>query len=192
VDAVTFANKLSALEGLEACYDIHQVEVTRKMRKAGDDGVRVSWPNERACTGYRLPTEAEWEYAARAGQSTTYSGSNELGEVAWYKDNSGNKTHPVAQKRANSWGLYDMSGNVLEWVWDWYDEGYYQSSSSIDPAGPNTGSRRVLRSSSLANGGSSARIAIRGSNTPFNRNFLLGFRLSRSVQTEVYPLPSIP
>jgi sulfatase modifying factor 1 len=166
VDAVTFANKLSALEGLEACYSI--------------SGADVSWPKGRSCTGYRLPTEAEWEYAARAGQNTTYSGSNELGEVAWYDDNSGDKTHPVAQKRANAWGLYDMTGNVWEWVWDWYDSSYYQSSSSTDPAGPNTGSLRVIRGGSWYREPAGARVANRYYNGLSYRSFSLGFRLSRS------------
>jgi sulfatase modifying factor 1 len=166
LDAVTFANKLSELEGLEACYTI--------------SGSNVSWPRGRSCTGYRLPTEAEWEYAARAGQSTTYAGSNELGDVAWYGDNSGSKTHPVAQKDDNAWGLYDMSGNVWEWVWDWYDSDYYQSSSSTDPVGPSTGSNRVRRGGSWGGSPSLARVAYRSYVAPSSRYGDLGLRLARS------------
>ncbi len=165
-DAVTFANKLSELEGLEACYSI--------------SGSSVSWPRGLSCTGYRLPTEAEWEYAARAGQNTTYSGSNELGDVGWYDENSGSKTHPVAQKRANAWGLYDMTGNVWEWTWDRYDSSYYQSSSNVDPVGPNGGSSRVNRGGSWYSVASSARVAARNDLDPSLRSSYLGFRLSRS------------
>jgi sulfatase modifying factor 1 len=166
LDAVTFANKLSELEGLEACYSI--------------SGSNVSWPKGLNCTGYRLPTEAEWEYAARAGQSTTYAGSNELGDVGWYRDNSGSKTHPVAQKQSNAWGLYDMSGNVWEWVWDWYDSSYYQSSTSIDPVGPSTGSFRGRRGGGFNDHASGARVAQRLLYGPDGRDVNLGLRLSRS------------
>ncbi len=95
---------------------------------------------------YRLPTEAEWEYAARGGNKGggyKYAGSNTLGDVAWYKSNSGSTTHPVGQKSPNELGLYDMSGNVLEWCQDWY--GDYGSGSQTNPTGPSTGSRRVRR-----------------------------------------------
>ncbi len=166
-DVVTFVNKLSELEGLEACYEIN--------------GENVSWPRGLSCKGYRLPTEAEWEYAARAGLSTTYSGSTNLSEVGWYKDNSDSKIHPVAQKRANAWGLYDMSGNVWEWTWDWYDAKYYQSSSDVDPVGPHGGSIRVVRGGSWLFKASYARVANRSNYGPSYRSVNLGFRLSKST-----------
>jgi sulfatase modifying factor 1 len=101
---------------------------------------------------YRLPTEAEWEYAARGGTRSsgfTYAGSNNLDEVGWYASNSSRLTHKIGQKRSNELGLYDMSGNVWEWCHDWYASDYYaQNSSYEDPSGPSTGSSRVLRGGS--------------------------------------------
>ena len=104
--------------------------------------VNVSWDDAQAYCGWmggRLPTEAEWEYAARGGSTEARYGN--LDDIAWYGKNSGNQTHDVAQKRANGFGLYDMLGNVWEWVSDWYDQYYYQSSPSQDPQG-----RRVVSS----------------------------------------------
>ena len=125
---------------------------------------------------YRLPTEAEWEYAARAG--TTGARYGELDEVAWYSDNSGHSTHPVGQKRANAWGLHDMLGNVWEWTGDWY--GWYLSGSVTDPHGPSTGSSRVARGGSWYDDAGYVRSAYRFSYSPGNRYNAFGFRLVRT------------
>ena len=128
---------------------------------------------------FRLPTEAEWEYAARGGNQSKgykYSGSNSISEVAWYDGNSGDKTHPVGQKAPNELGIYDMSGNVYEWCQDWY--GDYSSSSQTNPTGPSSGSYRVLRGGSWNYSARSCRVSDRGSGTPDSRRNNRGFRLA--------------
>jgi formylglycine-generating enzyme required for sulfatase activity len=133
-----------------------------------------------AMTGrrYRLPTEAEWEYAARGGRNSRgykYSGSNNPGQVAWFRDNSSDKTHPVGQKQANELGLYDMSGNVYEWCSDWY--GDYSSQSQTDPKGPSSGSYLVYRGGSWTYGSWDIRLSDRNSSLPEFSYGSLGFRL---------------
>ena len=127
---------------------------------------------------YRLPTEAEWEYAARAG--TTGARYGELGEIAWYDANSGGSTQPVGQKGANGWGLHDMLGNVWEWVGDWYGE--YPSGAVTDPRGPSMGSRRVGRGGSWHSSARNVRAAFRYYSSPgYRYNARIGFRLARTV-----------
>ena len=126
---------------------------------------------------YALPTEAQWEYAARGGVKSRgykYSGSNTIGNVAWYSDNSSSSTHPVATKQPNELGLYDMSGNVWEWCSDWY--GSYSSESQSNPTGPSTGSNRVLRGGSWCNSARNCRVSFRNYSYPSNRSFNDGFR----------------
>jgi formylglycine-generating enzyme required for sulfatase activity len=125
---------------------------------------------------YRLPTEAEWEYAARAGTTGPYAG--DLDAMAWYDQNSGGKTHLVATKAANAWGLYDMLGNVWEWTADWY--GDYPASAVTDPVGPSSGSLRVHRGGSWRNNSQSCRSANRGRTSPDSRIHFLGLRLLRT------------
>ena len=128
---------------------------------------------------FRLPTEAEWEYAARGGKYNRgykYSGSNNADEVAWYNGNSGSKTRPVKTKKANELGLYDMSGNVYEWCNDWY--GHYQSYSQTNPTGPSEGERRVLRGGSWDINDSCVRVSFRSINTPDYRSINRGLRLA--------------
>jgi formylglycine-generating enzyme required for sulfatase activity len=131
---------------------------------------------------YRLPTEAEWEYAARAGTTTAYSFGNDksqLSQYAWYGDTSGNQTHPVGKLKPNAWGLYDMHGNVWEWVQDWY--GPYTAGAAVEPAGLSSGSRRVVRGGSWDSGASYCRSAYRLYAAPGYRGGGLGFRLLRIV-----------
>jgi formylglycine-generating enzyme required for sulfatase activity len=131
--------------------------------------------------GGRLPTEAEWEYAARGGSLGALYGRRDM--IAWYSDNSGNQTHPSRQRQPNSWGLYDMLGNVKEWVADWYEENYYQTLPSLaaDPKGPPSGVHRVLRGGYWDDGPGDVRASSRDFSLPNNRSVGYGFRCARDV-----------
>ena len=159
-DAVEYLNELSSRDGLQACYS--------------GDGIFSGLD----CTGYRLPTEAEWEYAARA--TTRGPGYGDLDEVAWYDENSGFETHPTGTKAKNAWGLYDMIGNVWEWTGDWYSE--YPSGKVTDPAGPPSGDYRVYRGGSWLYDAQFARSAYRYYDAPGYRFDDLGFRAVRTVR----------
>jgi len=134
---------------------------------------------------YRLPTEAEWEYAARAGTSTTYffgDDVKELSNYAWYHENAGEGPRPVGQKQPNAWGLHDIYGNVREWVQDWYGAVYYANSPEVDPDGPLVGSKRVDRGGSWGFNAMFCRSAFRGDVLPDSRLGYLGFRLGLSLE----------
>ncbi|GEM_PF-1008630 len=138
------------------------------------------WFSKKHAIKCRLPTEAEWEYACRAGTTTEYYWGNSMdGSYCWYSDNSGNTTHPVGRRKPNKWGLYDMSGNVWEWCEDWYDESYYRNSSAKDPTGPGSGGYKVLRGGSWSHGGGNCRSGNRYSNDPDLRDWdgSRGFRV---------------
>ena len=143
---------------------------------------------------YRLPTEAEWEYACRAGTSTRYSCGDKLDPAfAWFSDNSDRQTHPVGEKRPNDWGLYDMHGNVWEWCQDRYADAYYKSSPPDDPAGPSTDSLRVFRGGGWNDGAGGCRSAIRGWFRPGPRGGILGFRVALvPVESAAPPEDTMP
>jgi len=166
-DAVEFCNKKSDMEGLTRCYT----------------GSGKNTKCNFSANGYRLPTEAEWEYAGRGGSRTAhykYSGSNNVGDVAWYYSNSSSKTHKVGTKQANELGIYDMSGNVWEWCNDWYDADYYKNSPKNNPQGDSLGKYRVLRGGSWSNFDYNCRVAYRFWNNPDDSDCNYGFRLSRT------------
>ena len=141
----------------------------------------ISRLNQRSGKRYRLPIEAEWEYAARSGgKREKWSGTSsegELGQYAWYDGNSGSRTHPVGKKRPNGLGLYDMSGNVWEWCADWYGENYYQGSPRNNPKGPGNGSYRIFRGGAWRILPRLVRVAVRDGFGPAGRSYFLGFRL---------------
>ncbi|MEU4831372.1 SUMF1/EgtB/PvdO family nonheme iron enzyme [Streptosporangium sp. NPDC023615] len=152
-DAVLFCNLLSRAGGLDPCYS------------TGDDPDGLDVVRDETAGGYRLPTEAEWEYACRAGTSGVRYG--ELDEIAWYRENSGGEVHDVATRAPNAWGLYDMIGNVWEWCWDLYDPGVY-------------GPYRVFRGGSAYDPPRGCRASCRRKSHPTLRIDDLGFRLARS------------
>lgn len=150
VQAVRFCNERSLAEGLQPCY--------------GDDG-RCDFTK----SGYRLPTEAEWEYACRGGQRAAYcfgSDARRLREFAWFSENSAKKTHAVGSKKPNAWGLFDMHGNVAEWCNDPYAAGYYAKSPASDPPGPDDGELFVVRGGAYRSSAKALRSAARGRDRP--------------------------
>jgi formylglycine-generating enzyme required for sulfatase activity len=128
---------------------------------------------------YRLPTEAEWEFACRAGTRGEYAG-DDLDEMGWYDGNSAKTTHAVGRKKPNGFGLYDMHGNVLEWCRDWYSGNYYSQSPSVDPRGPGAGLDRVVRGGGWGSDAMNLRSAFRHGSTPDARSNALGFRLVKT------------
>ena len=172
-DAIAYCNWLSKEEGLPVAYD-------DKGNFLDKDGNVTTDPSK--VIGYRLPTEAEWEYAARGGNKSKgykYSGSDNVGDVAWYFSNSGSKTQEVGKKAPNELGIYDMSGNVWEWCSDWY--GPYSSTAKTNPYNGTAGSDRVVRGGSWGGDATYARVANRFYSSPAGTFNDLGFRICRTV-----------
>jgi formylglycine-generating enzyme required for sulfatase activity len=166
-DAIEYCNRRSLMEKFTPAYTVSGI----------GDRQNVTWNWNRDANGYRLPTEAEWEYACRAGTATPYSSGDSVDSAGWYSDNSGRTTHPVGRKQPNAWGLYDMHGNVYEWCWDWYVE--YEAIAQADPVGAASSSARVVRGGSWINDAQNLRSAYRDYNAPSNRIYFIGFRLVR-------------
>jgi sulfatase modifying factor 1 len=160
--AVEFCNELSKIEMLDTCYSFRDSDVLCDFE----------------ANGYRLPTEAEWEYLCRAGTTGDFNGTN-INDIAWYAENSGFNRHPVGNKSPNAFGLYDMHGNLWEWCWDWYDENYYDVSPEDNPQGPLEGTKDVIRGGSYKDDIFYLRSANR--TFPHYDSSLCGFRIVRKA-----------
>jgi formylglycine-generating enzyme required for sulfatase activity len=166
---VEYCNALSNSQGLDPCYTIN--------------GTDISWDFSK--NGYRLPTEAEWEYAARGGVNHTdnykYSGTTDnLGDYAWYDSNSGPTTHEVGTKLPNQLGIYDMSGNLWEWCWDWYSG--YTADAQTNPLGPESGIERIRRGGNWGYDAYNCRVSNRYDYDPSTASLINGFRLTRTAE----------
>jgi formylglycine-generating enzyme required for sulfatase activity len=168
-DAVAFCNRLSEREGLTPCYRIA--------------GSETAW--DRQADGFRLPTEAEWEYACRAGTTSRWSWGDDpeqAEEHAWFSENSGGQPNPVGRKQPNPWGLHDVHGNVWEWCWDLF--GPYPADAQEDPVGAEEGHNRVVRGGSFAGSPRNLRSAFRGRVEPEDRSGFIGFRCVRGPRRQ--------
>ena len=179
--AIAYCNKLSIKEGLDCAYTVSGISDWENLAysaipTSSDDTWNAATCNFEA-NGYRLPTEAEWEWLARGGENYTYAGSENVGDVAWYYTGNTEGSRDVKTKAVNGYGLYDMSGNVWEWCWDWYGS----ISSSTGASGASSGSSRVLRGGSWYIYLDYCKVAHRYY-SPYNRFSYIGFRLVRSAQ----------
>ena len=182
-DAIYFCNKLSEKFGLTPVYEVDGKTNVSTWKYTPHQGKRLvgEITMNSTANGFRLPTEEEWEYAAKGGQSYRYSGSDNLDEVAWYSHNSGYRTHPVGQKKSNGYGLYDMSGNVMEWCQNWYD--LYSSASQSNPLGRASARGHVLRGGSWRDDSRDCRVS--------SRSLLLVYQECTSGLRLASPSPSV-
>ena len=189
-DALVFCNRLSILEGLTPAYSMKKSDLSGTSGDPAEWGTVPSSADARwsavtvvpGSDGYRLPTEAQWEYACRAGTTTLwYTGNTEDADfqaAAWHISNSNDMTHEVGKKTPNAWGLYDMHGNVYEWCWDW--RGSYSGEAQTDPLGASSGSLRVIRGGNKGSLAPRLRSAARSYDYPYYRSNCVGFRVARS------------
>lgn len=185
-DAVEFCNRLSKYFGYSLTYIINKDRSDPNNQNILDE---FNWSVSliKNSNGFRLPFEGEWEYAARGGRylnSSEFPGSSNPGEVAWRYNNSQDISQPIGLRLPNSLGLFDMSGDVWEWIWDWYEKRYYeycfQKGTIINPSGPDKGSKRVIRGGSWYNiEDENFQVNCRYDNVPFDRDYVIGFRLCR-------------
>ena len=176
-EALALANALSSAEGLPECFLLNGCSgVPGDGLDCTSVTVTSLGGSVYSCAGYRPPTEAEWEHAARAGTDLLFAGSDTIDDVAWY---GGSSTQPVTTRSANAWGLYDMSGNVWDWVWDIPDD--YSGVPVTDPEGPSAGIGRGLRGGSAEGAATNCRVSKRGGNAVSSRNNAFGIRLARTV-----------
>jgi formylglycine-generating enzyme required for sulfatase activity/ribosomal protein L40E len=181
--AVEFCNKMSEVESLQPYYAMKAI---RRRSNGAIEGAKVTILGG---DGFRLPTEAEWEYACRAGSISPWCFGDQVLDVgiyAWYYDNSTMETHPVGQRKPNSWGLYDMHGNVMEWCYDWYNEFQYQQCGEEEenPTGPEDGAAKVLRGGAWQFGAEATRCAYRNSSAPEAIAGVIGFRICRNASDD--------
>jgi formylglycine-generating enzyme required for sulfatase activity len=167
-DAISYCNWLSKKEKLQPAYTLNGPNTICNFK----------------ANGYRLPTEAEWEYAAKGGKlskGTKYSGSDNANQIAWHKANSNKTPHTIGTKSPNELGIYDMSGNVWEWCWDWYNEDYYKTAVKNNPTGPEMGEKRTVKGGSWDSKTDYLRPANRVSTYPDKTHPFYGFRIAKSI-----------